>query len=384
MNKFRNIILIHCLVSVPFFMQAQPDFSNVVNANEFRCYGDITNSNLFYYSPGELSLVTSREGKPDFNFLQMRYTGSVAYGDQGQSRFSSLVRFQVKMDRILQTQLTEIKKKIWGAGKKGELRPLPITDMHSKLVFTLIGDTQTDTVFSGDCTITSEDKEGNSKKGAYWTQREFSLKLDNQSTQVLWDAFETGKTLISLTYSFYSKGIVENENEIETTGDTTLANNVKDLLSGVSDSITPTKRCVKSNAFALTIDTEKWPDLLKKIDINEQIPPGYAALEVRCYDFNNELRPDLYAKSVEVKAEGVGRGDVTVVAKFNKNNPDVYVQYIRFPYAVKFDKLPQYRIKSISDDAPPASSDWIAMDTWTQLIDITSSEDEIPELEEQY
>lgn len=383
MNKYRNILLLLCLVFISLSIQAQPDFSNVVIINDIHCYGDLNKPNLFYYPPGELSVVTNREGMPDFNFLQMRYTGNIAYGDQGQSRFSSIVRFRIKMDRMSQTQLSEIKKKIWGVNKKGELRPLPIIDMKSNLVFTSIEE-QTDTIFSGDCTITSENNDGNSKKGSYWKEREFSLRLDNLSTQALWKALEKGNTLMSLSYSFYSKGTAENENEIQTTGDTTFTKTIEDLLTELNDSIAPNKRCIKSNAFALTIDTEKWPDLLKKIDINEQIPPGYAALEIRCYDFNNELRPDLYSKSVEVKAEGVGRGDVTVVAKFNKNNPDVYVQYIRFPYAVKLDKLPQYRVKSISDDAPPAISNWTAMDTWTQLIDITSSEDEIPELDEQY
>ena len=213
MYALKCIVLTLSFCVASLLLWAQPNLSNIVSAGGLSCYRDVNNPDLIYYPPGELSVVTDRQGKSDFNFLQMRYTGNIVYSDQGDSRFTSFVRFRVKMKRISQNTLEEIQNEVWGEGKKGELRPLPISDIRSTLIFTPIELDKTDTLLASNCTITAEDKDGLSKRGTYWKEREFSLRLDNNSTQSLWDAFDKGNTLMSLSYSFFSRGINATNND---------------------------------------------------------------------------------------------------------------------------------------------------------------------------
>ncbi|MCB0376661.1 MAG: hypothetical protein KDD04_12135, partial [Sinomicrobium sp.] len=114
------------------------------------------------------------------------------------------------------------------------------------------------------------------------------------------------------------------------------------------------------------------PDLTKQIDINERIPPEYAALDVYCFDFNNAIREDLYAKRVEFKAEGVGRGEVSFKVTFRATEPDIYAKTIRFIYAVKLDKPCSYRITEIFKDGRTERSKWTAVENWHQILDVTT------------
>jgi len=140
----------------------------------------------------------------------------------------------------------------------------------------------------------------------------------------------------------------------------------------VKDSAEANRFCVLADAFSVEIDAARWPVLMKKLDINEEIPPGYPALEVRCYDFSDNLRPDLYSKTVEFKAQGVGRGEVITKVRFDRKNQDLTMYNIRFLYAVKIDKPLYYRITEISDNALPEKSEWKEVKSWNALIDVTS------------
>ncbi|MGC9355833.1 MAG: hypothetical protein ACP5D9_18445, partial [Mariniphaga sp.] len=132
------------------------------------------------------------------------------------------------------------------------------------------------------------------------------------------------QTLMSLGYAFFSEGTKQPTKEIISNDEKKILEKLTDQYGQKKDSAEIKEICIKSDAFAIRIDTEKWPGLMTKVDINEQVPPGYAALEVRCYDFNDNLRPDLFAKQIEIKATGVGRGDVIAKTTFSQKAPDIY------------------------------------------------------------
>ena len=134
-------------------------------------------------------------------------------------------------------------------------------------------------------------------------------------------------------------------------------------------------RVVKAGAFEVIIDTEKWPDLISKVDINEQIPPDYAAINVYCYDFNNELRQDLAQKKIEIEATGVGGGKVTLKYTFRNNTPDIYVCDLKFPYAVRIDTTYRYRVTEITTGGYINRTEWITQGSWHEILDITSKSD---------
>ena len=60
------------------------------------------------------------------------------------------------------------------------------------------------------------------------------------------------------------------------------------------------ERSVLADAFAVELDPQRHADLIVVHDLNERyVDPAYSVLDVRCYDFRNGLRTDLWMKKVE-------------------------------------------------------------------------------------
>lgn len=357
---------------------AQPVASSKQIVENMEVYGDLKNSNLYYYAPGDLKLALEGDGKPRFQLLEMRYTGSSAYGDNGEKRFMNVVQFSVTMEQANAGVLRSVKQQL----NKGsvDLRPLPVRSIKAFLVAP-VGETQEGSAYKKigkDGSFQAEEKTGASDKNGFWTERTFTLKLENHEAQLLWDQVATGKLALSLGYAFYADLIGGGKGDLEITGDSVLAENFESSTQNLLtvDTLAATQ-VVKADAFPLHVDVAKWPGLLKKIDINEGVPPGYAALEVRCFDFANDLRPDLAVKGIDISAMGVGGQTVSLTTqKFLRSEPDLYAKQIRFPYAVKLTQPYRYRIIEYTVDGSRRTSEWKTADSWTSHLDITTPEKE--------
>jgi hypothetical protein len=129
---------------------------------------------------------------------------------------------------------------------------------------------------------------------------------------------------------------------------------------------------VRAGAIEIALDTKRYPDLMRRVDLNDRAPPGYAALDVYCYDFNNELRPDLAEKEVEIDAEGVAGRRVKLSASFTSTQPDLYSSGIRFPVAVRLDRPYRYRVHEIKNDGSEHAGPWRESASWSRILDVTS------------
>ncbi len=379
MKKTLLHITLSCVaLALPVIVTAQPDFSRATVVEDLKCFPDATDVRTYYYEPGKLAIATNDEDKPDFKFIQLRYTGTAAYGDQGNFRFRNILRFRVLMTQPEKQQLLAVKLALAKTQNRTtiDLRPMPIRNINTVLVFTPIdgsvslpGDTTT--LYGGN--FSADGKQGVSQRGMYWKERDFSMRLDNESSQALAGAFEKGQLLMSVGYAFFSEGVNSITNDFQISGNKVFTEELQKKLSEAQDSLKVNEHCVMTDALAVHIDTEKWPDLVSQIDINEEIPPGYAALEIRCYDFNNNLDSTLYVKKIEVKATGVGGNNVITQVSFSRKTPDIYAQDIHFNYAVKMDEPFYYRITTVSDEGMPQKTGWIEQQSWTSLIDITGT-----------
>ncbi len=130
---------------------------------------------------------------------------------------------------------------------------------------------------------------------------------------------------------------------------------------------------VRASAFPIGVDAARWPSLIQQIDLNERVPPGYPALEVFCYDFRDGLRDDLYAKQVELVAEGVAGGVVRRTALFSRTQRDMYATNVRFPFAVRLDRPYRYRVTEILDDGLRVAGAWRVGAPWIELLDLTTT-----------
>ena len=411
------------LLTLSFFCFAYKCFSQPVmnqkeRINNLDIFPDIKKKNVYYLPPGDLYLASDNFGKPSLKFLQMRYTGSQATGDQGKMNFKSLLQFTIRMRNPDGNTIRVIKNTLSKQNKSSiELRTLPIQNMEALLIYASV-DSQKggkEKIYSvnGGNFESSENEENNGNSGEFWTERTYTLNLDNATSQLFWNAIEKKQSIISLAFTYYVTGVKHmppilslnvsaeiaeevkkqiessyklndnpenkiNEKPVEINTKVDYADSLrKELLAQLnldtlSDTLTQSI-IYKTDAFAINVDVKKYPDIIKKVDINAAfIPPDFAVMEVRCYDFNNSLRNDLYAKKIEIEATGMNGKPVVQRASFYSTAPDISYAGIRFKYAVKMNLPFRYRIIEIKNDTDAVYSNWITEKKWNKIIDITT------------
>lgn len=334
-------------------------------------YSDFKDDKLYYYVPGELSLEYDESGKPVFQLLQMRYTGTKLADDSGEKRFTNIVQFSVKMKKMTADKLKVIRQQL---GDDITLRPLPIKKILAHLIIpaTNLTDSERDVVIQGNGNYQTEGQSDSS----FWTERTFTIKLDNYASQLLWQQVENGELSINVNYSFGADMIERYAGDVWASGDSTFLQMTDDIKEQLQDDIQTTYTIVKSAAFTLEIDTRQYPELLKKIDINEELPPLYPLVEVKCFDFTDSLTPDIAIKKVQLRATNINGEIIELpIIRFSKGQPDIHTHQLKSRYAISLQKPLYYKITTISEEGEKHTSSWIKH-TWGDLIDITIPEKE--------
>lgn len=363
---------IFSLTLIIFFLGmlgAQPQLSTVQTIEGVKVYRDYKKSETYYYTPGDLHLATKTGGEPHFKLVQLRYTGTFATGDQGETRFMNIVQFTVRMDLAERDQLLAVKSRL---GKNAKLRPMPIRNVEAYMVAPFGGKYKR---IGQSGSLEGEDSLGESDNTSYWTERTFTLRLENHEAELLWNMVQKGQLAISVNYAFFADALNDHPSEVKLRGKSAFEEQLGDRLEDlIRPDTAPSLQIIKADAFPIEIDAEKYNHLLIREDIDAGIPPAYPALEVKCYDFSDELRPDLAIKAIEVEATGVSGYPIKLKPyKFVRSRPDQNTHQIRFPYAVKMDKPFRYRVREYgADGSVEPYSDWIIRDSWTGWIDITT------------
>lgn len=399
MNRLAQLVLAGLIsLTVMDTARAVPDLRNSRMAGSLTVFSDDQRADIFYYPPGELVLSTTSDGKPDLHFLQMRYTGSVSSADRGTSIFRSLLSFRIVMSGPSPAEVAATRSALIASGARRnlELRPLPICRMEASLVYTPItapvadatASPSTEASSSGSQTLPPghfEEVEGPGSPvgNGYWTQRIYTLSLDPETSQVFWETLQQGHVALSIGYAFYSSGVGPENPIEELSGSPELVAELRRQIAtrrsnnSAGDSAGERKRppeyLVRAGATSITLEAQRWTDLFRRIDVNQQnAPPGYALVDVYCYDFNNGLRPDLYEKQVELVAQGVAGRRVTLFVAFNRSQPDLYSRSLRFPVAVRMDRPLRYRLHEVGADGTEKISAWQERTSWIEMIDVTT------------
>jgi len=361
---------------------AQPDMAGKIVFDELAVYSDARVPDLFYYLPGDLQVATDVDGKPDFKLLLMRYTGTSAYDDQGSHRFRNLMQMRIVHKSIPEEDLRVLRQKLRTIVADPELRPFPVKNLKTVIVYSVPGTTENEknTVSDQESYFSQEGSE--IVRNEYWKERNFVTRLDNAAANIFWDALQARQTILSVGFAFYSDVFNSEKADLDASGTRGAISELNELIKTAEDNARADTildvRVIKAGAFEIIIDTDRWPDLIKKVDINEQIPPDYAALNIYCYDFNNEIRNDLAQKKVEFEATGVGGRNVTMKYTFRNDAPDIYACDLHFPYAVRIDMPYRYRITEITAGGAITRTEWITGESWHKILDITSKSEEQP------
>lgn len=354
---------------------AAPDLATRRLVGPVVVFEDDQRPGLFHYAPAELRLVTADDGRPDFSFIDMRYTGNVVARDRGLTLHRSLVTLRVELPPHAPEVLAQCARALGAGGRAAELRPLPIRRLEAALIYTPIG-AAADTgarALPGGRFQASRDREGPLAEG-YWTERVFTVGLDSLTAQALRGAFEQGQLLMSLGYVVVADGRLAREPWGDVDGPPALVEALGHALAegrpAGADSLR--RRVVAAGVIPVRVDAARWPDLLRRVDLDAGSRSGYASLDVYCYDFRDNRRPDLYEKQVEVEAESVAGRPVRLLAAFARAHPDVYQTSLRFPVAVRLDRPYRYRVAEVRPDGTSTQGGWRAGGAWTGLLDLTT------------
>src|SRR5438093_12672439 len=76
---------------------AVPDLASRRTVDAMAVFADDRRLDLFYYAPLDIRLVTAPDGRPDFSFVEMRYTGSARNRDRGLILHKSLLTLRVQL-----------------------------------------------------------------------------------------------------------------------------------------------------------------------------------------------------------------------------------------------------------------------------------------------
>lgn len=357
-------VFILCMFNL---LSAQPEFGSREEIEGIVIFHDKANPLLFYYEPGDLTLDKTANGAPDFRFLDMRYTGTKCYDDIGEKRFKSLLQFGVVMRKIEPETLKLIKKHLKRHGSI-KIKPLPISHINTRLILP-VENNQYETI-DHDGALEAADKSGFSSSKSFWTKRTYTVSLTKHESQLLNKQLKNKLIGLNLNYSYHSNVWFPNEESISGSRDVK-AHFEKDSVLDKADNIK--NKIVKSNTLSIEIDTDKYTEAIKQIDLNEEIPPTYAAVEVKCYDFTENLRPELYMKIIEVEAVSVNNSKpITYEVKFLKKHPSLYTQHINFPYAVNMNLPMRYRVTEIDTNGERKILDWVEKPECSSIIDVTS------------
>ncbi|MCY7310588.1 MAG: hypothetical protein LH619_07405 [Chitinophagaceae bacterium] len=374
-------------INILFFMYlyqvatAQPSVQSATIINGQKVFKDIKNPNLYYHLPADYKLAADASGKPFFSLIQMRYAGTNKTADAGIIKYNNLVQFKISADGAQQRKIQEAATELKRTNPLAELRMLPVRKFYSILVFASTADRSnadtTDVINAG---VSENSNEQADVNNSYWNERTVSVRLTDADAQLVETALQKNQSLLSFSYAMYAAFTENNAATTSITGSNKLKKRWADHFQHAANPGNDTASTIllaKADVIDLGVDIVRWPSLIQKVDINERLPARYALFDVYCYDFNNEIRADLFEKKMEIKATSVNGKEITATLTFKQSQPEIYARSIRFGYAVRFDKPFYYRVSEINHDGDKVTTDWIQKEEWGALIDITSSPDKI-------
>jgi hypothetical protein len=359
---------------------AEPDLRQGRAAGALTVYPDDGRHTLFYYPPGDLAVAT-RDGAPDIHLLHARYTGSVVTRDQGTSRLRSIFTVRVVLNGPTATQLTAARAALAkDTAGTVELRPLPIRRLETVIVYAPVAESAPPAAQPLPAGHFESADAAPPRQQGFWSERVYTLRLGPEDAQLLSAALEHGRVAFSIGYAFLAAGIGPDQPLDELSGSPMLVEQLSAAIakpaSGTTadtpDRVEPAPHVVRAGAVDVTADRSRWPQVVQRVDINESVPPGYAALDLYCFDFNQGGESRLYEKQVEIEAAGVGGAPVTLTTSFSRAQPDLYARSVRFAVAVRLDRPYRFRVTEIAGDGTSYTTPWREQGSWTELLDVTT------------
>ncbi len=301
-----------------------PDLGTYRDIEGVRVFQDHKQAGLWYLSPAVPTLAVHEDGTADYALDVFRYHGRKGTGDQGAFKVHGVMSVAIERQRESSTT-GKIRKALGRAGFKGvRLRSMPVTEANIKLAF-------------GD--------QGNSwQQKTRWGGRQLVLPLTPEMTQVLWSAVENGQTLVSLSVAELFSGVRKKDKEWQ------------------DDSTS------LSWTLPIEMDMTAHPGQFRKNDLGGRMSHGYTGIDVFCFDFIEELDPELYAKIVRVAIPTSGR---ELIEEITFRDDGEYRARIDFKLAKNMDRPYKVQVIRVLRDGNRQEGAWVHKQG-ESLLDITA------------
>ena len=380
--------LLLAIVALPAAsLSAQPRLNAAQQAGPLTVYPDVEveQTRLYYYVPGKFRLAQEPGGAPAFRLLRMRYMGTLAMGNIGETDDLSLLHFKVMLERPGREAFAEAKRalrRVNPLSPKPKLRPLPLAHVTMTAVYALPGRDSVAALGVG-----HHHGSGSNRYGSLPEALSFTFRLDPTASSLFWHTLHAGETLLSISYALVAEGATsahELHPTLTTSGNAAGSAVLDSLLQAslaalirpdTSAKMAPAEALVAADAFSVNVNLARHPDLVAEVDLNAEVPPGFPLLEVFCYDFAEGLRPDLAAKNVEIEASSPGGGTTKAVARFRRTRtgvPAPYYQPIEFEFSARLDRPYRYRVVEIAADGTRTVGAWTERESWANALEVTS------------
>lgn len=367
-----TIVLMTLAIATVSGVKAQPNFAGIQRIGDLTVFPDVQDRSVFYYVPGPIRME-ERNGMPMFDFLQTRYTGSALRGDQGDFRIFSQVTLSVKTKPIDEDVLRAAAIHLGWRGRTAELRPVPLSRLEADLVYALPGADSPSSIAGDSVEVASSN--------ARWYDQTFTIRLNDVGSMALWQSLQDGRAIMSFAYAYVAAGVDRPFEQVETGGNVSASEWRADSLAPPMPESGSIDRVVYADAFNIELDPELHPEHFTRVDLNgDRVPPGYAAIAVRCYDFKDGLRDDLWEKILEIEAESVSGRPSRISMHFSIDDVRIYKHSARFPYAVRLDRPYRYRVTEITLDGDELVGPWVERDSWVEPLDVTTPIERVFEL----
>lgn len=312
------------LVLLPVLALAAPDLGTYRDIEGVRLYQDHAKINTWYVSPAEPHIALRPDGTPDYALDVYRYHGRKGTSDQDKFLVHGILSLGI--DREQPTGRTAaIRKALRKAGiKNPRLSTMPVAGADIKLLFA---------------------DQGNSwQQKSRWGGRQLVLPLEPEMTQILWHAVENGQTLMSLSVTEQLQGMRMKDKEWQEA------------------------RTSLAWTLPITMDMAAHPDKFRKTDLGGRMSHGYTGIDVFCFDFIEELDPELYAKLVRVAIPTTGR---ELVEEVIFRDDGKYRFRIDFKLAKGMDWPYRVQVVRVMRDGSRQTGEWIRKQG-ESMLDVTA------------
>ncbi len=267
--------------------------------------------NIYYYVPTKLNLSQSYD-KPQFFFYKYVYIKPDASGEM-ERMAGGVLALSVEFS----DESAKLKEMM---GQNLEFKPIPVEELKCVLNYS---------VFDGE----EKKEEELSQRKAPWTKKNFTIPLSRKTAPYLWEIFENEKSLgLSFDCEFTYSGF--------------------ELKEGKYEEAQRTDRM----AFPVGVSMKEYPDLFTVINLANKVSFNYRHMAVLCFDFVNEINPDILRKTVEVEIE-TARGQKDFRRIYFSKESDTQ-QELEFDIPERKGGTYRYRITQIFKDGRTKRGEW--------------------------